>query len=61
MYVYISVNIFIYIYIYIYVCISKVKLANVVEGDQKVSYSIATTLRCTGGRYSFPWILTLYS
>ena len=34
---------------------SKVKLATVVEGDQKALFSIATTPRCMGGRYSFPW------
>ena len=28
----------------------------VVEGDPKVPFSIATTLRCRGGRYSIPWI-----
>ena len=37
-----------------------VKLASVVEGDQKAPFSIATTLRCKGGRYSFPWIAPLY-
>ena len=30
------------------------KLATLVEGDQKAAYSIATTPRCRGGRYSFP-------
>ena len=39
---------------------SKVKLATVVEGDQKASFSIATTLRCIGGRYSFTRIAPLY-
>ena len=38
----------------------KVKLATLVEGDQRVLFSIATTLRCRGGRYSFPWIVQLY-
>ena len=37
-----------------------VMLATVVEGDQKAPFSIATTLRCRGGRYSFPWIALLY-
>ena len=32
----------------------------VVEGDQKAPFSIATTPRCTGGGYSFPWIALLY-
>ena len=31
-----------------------------VEGDQKDPFSIATTLRCRGGHYSFPWIAPLY-
>ena len=31
-----------------------------VEGDQKASFSITTTPRCRGGRYSFPWIGPLY-
>ena len=38
----------------------KVKLATVVEGDQKAPFSIATTPRCRGGCYSFPWIAPLY-
>ena len=40
--------------------ISKVKLATVVEGDQKAPFSIATTLRWWGGRYSFPRIILLF-
>ena len=36
--------------------VSKVKLATVVEGGSKASFSIATTPRFRGGRYSFPWI-----
>ena len=43
-------NTLIYIYIYI------VKLVTVVEGDPRAPFSIATTPRCKGGRYSFPWI-----
>ena len=35
--------------------LNKVKLATVVEGDPKAPFSIATTPRCRGGRYSFPW------
>ena len=35
-------------------------LTTVVEGDQKAPFSIATTSRCRGGRYSFPWIATIY-
>ena len=34
-----------------------VKLATIVEGDQKVPFSIATTPMCKGGRYSFPGLL----
>ena len=36
------------------------KLATVVEGNQKASFSIATTPRCRGGFYSFPWIAQFY-
>ena len=36
-----------------------VKLATVVEDDQKAPFSIATRLRCRGGRYSFSWIAPL--
>ena len=39
---------------------SKVKLATIVEGDPKAPFSFATTPRCRGGRYSFPWISLLY-
>ena len=38
----------------------RLLLTTVVEGDQKASFSIATTPRCRGGRYSFHWIATLY-
>ena len=38
----------------------KVKLATVVVGDSKAPFSIATTPRCWGGCYSFPWIAPLY-
>ena len=38
----------------------KLLLAIVVEGDQKAPFSIATTPRWRGGRYSFPWIAPLY-
>ena len=40
--------------------IIKVKLATIVEGDPKAPFSIATTPRCRGGRYSIPWIAPLY-
>ena len=42
---------------YIYIYISKVKLATIVEGKPKALFSIATTPRCRGGRYSFPVLL----
>ena len=35
-------------------------LATVVEGDRNALFSIATTPRCRGGRYSYPWIAPLY-
>ena len=38
----------------------KVKSATLVEGDPKAPFSIATTPRCRGGCYSFPWIALLY-
>ena len=37
----------------------KKKLATIVEGDPKAPFSIATTPRCRGGRYSIPWIASL--
>ena len=39
--------------------VCQVKLVTVVEGDQKVPFSIATTPKCRGGRYSFPRIAPL--
>ena len=51
-----------YIYIYIYIYNNKVvKLVTLVEGVLKAPFSIATTPRCRGGRYSFPWVAPLYS
>ena len=35
-------------------------LATLVEGDPKAPFSMATTLRCKGGRYFFRWIAPLY-
>ena len=52
-----SLSLSIYIYIYIYI---RVKLATIVEGDPKAPFSIATTPRCRGGRYSIPRIAPLY-
>ena len=48
-----------YIYICIFTDISKVKLATVVEVNPKVPFTIATTLRCQRGCYTFPWIAPL--
>ena len=39
--------------------IVKVKLATVVEGDQKAPFSKFTTPKCKAGRYSFPQIAPL--
>ena len=40
-----------------FLCKQKVKLATIVEGNPKAPFSIATTPRCRGGRYSFPgWL-----
>ena len=44
----------------IFLILSKLKLATVVEGDPKASFSITTITRCREGCYSFPWIATLY-
>ena len=38
----------------------SLKLATVVKGDLKASFSIGTTPRCRGGPYSFPWFAPLY-
>ena len=38
----------------------EVKLATVVEGNQKSPFPIATTPRCKRGHYLFPWIAPLY-
>ena len=38
----------------------KVKLATLVEVDQKAPFSIATTPSCREGHYSFPCIAPLY-
>ena len=40
--------------------IKKLKLTTLVEGDPKAPFSIATTPRCRGGRYSIPRIAPLY-
>ena len=40
--------------------ISVAKLVTVVKGDPKAPFSVATTPKCRGGCYSFPWIASLY-
>ena len=35
-------------------------METLVEGDANAPFSIATTPRCRGGCYSFPWIAPLY-
>ena len=45
---------------YIYIKYIWFTLATKKEGDPKAPFSIATTPRCRGGRYSFPWIAPLY-
>ena len=44
------------IYIYIYIYVSWLIM---VKSDLKAPLSIATTLRCGGGHYFFPWIAPL--
>ena len=41
-------------------CLRIKLLATVVEGNQMAPFSIASTLRCRRGRYSFLWIAPLY-
>ena len=68
-----SIDSYIYIYTYIYWERDReryvsstpkkkavIKLATIVEGDPKAPFSIATTPRCRGGRYSIPRIAPLY-
>ena len=44
------------------ICCETVKGSKIKSkvGDQEVPFSIATTPRCKGGRYSFLWIAPLY-
>ncbi len=37
-----------------------VYISKVIEDEPKAPFSIATTPRCGGERYSFPWIAPLY-
>ena len=46
-----------YTHTHLYISKKKVKLATIVEGNPKAPFSIATTPRCRGGRYSFPGLL----
>ena len=50
----------IYAYIQTLIQMHKIKVGNIVEGDPRAPFSIATTLRCRLGRYSIPWIAPLY-
>ena len=53
-----SLNVFLYLFVTRDLYLSKkVKLATIVEGNPKAPFSIATTPRCRGGRYSFPGLL----
>ena len=64
LYIYLSIYIYIYmniyIYIYIYMC-TQIYTSSpaVVKSNTKSSFSIATTLRCTEGCYSFPCVAPL--
>ena len=40
--------------------IVKVKFATLIEGNPKDPFSIDTTPRCRGRRYSIPWVSPLY-
>ena len=42
---------------YIYI---KVKFATVAEGDPKANITLTILTKCSGGRYSFPWVAQLY-
>ena len=46
-----------YLHFFFPCTVVKVKLATIVEGDPKAPFSIATTPRYRGGRYSFPGLL----
>ena len=54
------VRVCICVLVHVCVCIYISKLATIVEGDPKAPFSIATTPRCRGGRYSIPRIAPLY-
>ena len=59
-YVYKYVCIYVRVYIYIIYIYKYVKLAIVVEGEPKAPFSIGTTPKCKGGRYSYTRIAYLY-
>ena len=40
--------------------VREVKLTTVVKGDPKAPFLIATTPKCRGGHYSFPFTLDPY-
>ena len=64
MYVYVCLCIYLHIYVCIHMCVYRFfyLLATVVEGDPKVTFSIATTPTCRGRCYVSYWItpLTIY-
>ena len=66
MYVYRCVYIYVYVCIYmcayvcVCLCISFYEACKCLQGQKKAPFSIATTPRCRGGRYSFPWIAPHY-
>ena len=41
-------------------CYIYIKFVTLTEGYSKAPFSIATSPRCRGGRYYFPWIAPLY-
>ena len=43
------------------IVLKVLKLVTVVESNQKAPFSKATTPRCRGGHYCFPWIAPLYT
>ena len=57
---YVLVKICVVFVVELNVNVVKVKLAILVECDPKAPFSIATTQRCRGGRYSFLWIAPFY-
>ena len=58
MYQNVLVEILFSVIVYVYMHMSKkLKLATIVGGEPKATFSIATIPRCRGGHYSFPGLL----